>query len=264
MTNELLLVFLAGLFTDLAAGLGALPFLLVEEVNDRLYVFLWGIAAGVMLSASVFGLLPAGLALSATLTAVGILVGVGLIVVSRRVLSGYEFHPKTISEVDFRKLVLIVGTLTVHSFPEGVAIGVAFGGVRFGGVESGPFGVTVPVLAVFITVAIAIQNVPEGLAVAIPLKTSGVSNRGLVGWALFSSLPQPFMAVLAFSFVSVAQSVLPLGFGFAAGAMVYLVLSELLPEAVSRGAHLPGRGHREVAAGLVIGGALMLPFLLVG
>ncbi len=122
-------------------------------------------------------------------------------------------------------------------------------------------GFLVPLLAVFMTVAISIHNVPEGVAISIPLRAMGVSKWRMVWWSVFSSLPQPIGAVIAFAFVRLAREFLPFGFGFAAGAMIYLVLTEFIPEALEAGEGLPGGGRRELGAGLVIGFAVMLPLL---
>jgi ZIP family zinc transporter len=197
---NLTLVFVAGLVTALATGVGALPFFLFEEVSDRWNVVLWGLASGIMVSASVFGLLREGLA-AGTLgeIAIGLGTSVLLVVGSHRVLSGVEVNPRQYEEADYRKLVLVLGVLTVHSFPEGVAVGVSFADIGFtNGISL--FGLTVPVLAVFMTVAISIHNVPEGVAVSIPLSSMGVPKRRVVWWSVFSSLPQPVGAVIAFYF----------------------------------------------------------------
>jgi ZIP family zinc transporter len=113
------------------------------------------------------------------------------------------------------------------------------------------------------TVAISIHNVPEGVAISIPLRSMGVSEWKMVWWAVFSSLPQPIGAVLAFGFVRVAREFLPVGFGFAAGAMVYLVLTEFIPEALELGEGLPHRGYGELAGGLVVGALVMVPLALL-
>ena len=152
--------------------------------------------------------------------------------------------------------------LTIHSFTDGVAIGVSFAELGLaGGVEL--FGLAVPVLAVFMTIAISIHNVPEGVAISIPLRAMGVSEWRMVGAAVFSSLPQPLGAVIAFVFVRWAKAFLPFGFGFAAGAMVYLVLAEFIPEALAVGANLEGGGHRELVGGVIAGITLMLPLVVV-
>jgi len=313
-------VFVAGLVTAIATGLGAIPFFLVDDVSDRWNVALWGIASGIMLSASLFGLVNEGLAESTAegipwLLVLGLLAGVVLVVVANRVLEGvnvggtpttdggkpvqspadadrtadhhhdgtegapnhhdgtegapdhhdhdHGFDPAAFAEADLKKLVLILGVLTVHSFPEGVAVGVSFAELGLeGGVTA--FGFVVPVLAIFMTVAISIHNIPEGLAISIPLRAMDVSEWRMVGAAIFSSLPQPIGAVIAFVFVRWAREFLPFGFGFAAGAMVYLVLSEFIPDALEAGADLDGNGYRELAIGLVAGFAVMVPLLFVG
>ena len=261
-------VFLAGLVTALATGLGAIPFFLVEEVSDRWNVALWGLASGIMVSASMFGLIFEGLSAADSPLEIipGLIAGVVLVVVAHEVIESYEVSPRQYEEADFRKLLLILGVLTVHSFPEGVAVGVSFAdlGLRqAAGTTLGLFGVAVPLLAVFMTVAISIHNVPEGVAISIPLRTLGVSEWKMVWWAVFSSLPQPIGAVIAFLFVRIAREFLPMGFGFAAGAMIYLVVTEFVPEALEIGADLPGGGRRELVAGVVVGVLAMLPLLIV-
>ncbi|ELZ84278.1 ZIP family metal transporter [Haloferax larsenii] len=259
----LVFVFVAGLVTAIATGLGALPFFFVSDVSDRWNVALWGVASGIMVSASVFGLVFEGLANGTPLQlGVGLLAGVVLVVVAHYVIEGAEVNPKKYEEADFRKLVMILGILTVHSFPEGVAVGVSFADL---GLEGGfeVFGLAVPLLAVFMTIAISIHNIPEGLAISIPLRSMDVPNWKLVWWAIFSSLPQPIGAVIAFYFVRVAREFLPFGFGFAAGAMVFLVLTEFIPEALELGEHLPRGGKAELLAGLAAGFAVMVPLAFI-
>ena len=261
--EAVVLVTVAGLLTALATGLGALPFFLVEDLSDRWNVALWGLASGIMVAASVFGLVFEGLAEGTALrVGAGVVAGVALVAVAHDVVMDAEIDPREYEEADFRKLVLILGVLTVHSFPEGVAVGVSFAELGLaGGIPI--LGVSVPLLAVFMTVAISIHNVPEGVAVSIPLRSMGVSPPRMVWWAVFSSLPQPLGAAIAFVFVTYAQAFLPVGFGFAAGAMVYLVLTEFLPEALETGANLPGGGKRELTAGVLAGVLGMLPLLLI-
>ena len=260
-----LVVLSAGIFTAVVCGVGTLPFFFVDEISDRLTVALWGFAGGVMLFASVFGFVFEGLGEGTLLeVGIGLSVGIALVVVADRLITGHEFAPREMAQAEFKKLVLIVGVLTVHSFPEGVALGVAFADL---GLEGELFvgGLAVPALAVFITVAISVQNIPEGLAVAIPLKTFGVPNWQIFGWAVFSSVPQPIGAVIAYVFVTYAREFLPFGFGFAAGAMIYLVLHDIFPDALEHGADagLDDRGRRELVVGIALGVALMLPVMLL-
>jgi len=256
------LVFAAGAITALATGVGALPFFFIADVSARLNVALWGTASGIMVVASLLGLLPEGFAAGSAVTVLGgVLAGVLLVVVAHELLVDAEIDPEQYEAVDVRKLVLILGVLTVHSFPEGIAIGVAFAELNLvGGVPV--FGFTVPALAIAMTVAISVHNVPEGVAIAIPLRAMGVSEARMVWWAVFSSLPQPIGAVVAFGFVRLARPLLPAGFGFAAGAMLYLVASEFVPEALEAGTPLDGRGYRELAAGFVGGGLGMVALLV--
>ena len=259
LLENLAFVFLAGLVTALATGLGALPFFLFGSISDRGNVVLWGFSSGIMVTASLFGLIDEGLA-EGTIgeVAVGMAAGVALVIVAHRVLADADVDPKEYEEADFRKLVLILGVLTVHSFPEGVAVGVSFADL---GLSDGVsiLGFTVPALAVFMTVAISIHNVPEGTAISIPLRAMDVPEWKMVWWAVFSSLPQPIGAVIAFAFVRLAREFLPYGFGFAAGAMIYLVVTEFVPEALDAGRRLPYGGKRELVGGVLLGAAVMVP-----
>lgn len=263
LLESLALVFVAGLITALATGIGALPFFFFGSVSDRQNVVLWGLASGIMLVASVFGLVDEGLAEGGFADiSIGLATGVVLVVVAHEFIVDADIDPREYEEADFRRLVLILGVLTVHSFPEGVAIGVSFADL---GLDDGfeILGVTIPLLAVFMTVAISIHNVPEGTAISISLTSLGVPNWKLVWWAVFSSLPQPIGAVLAFAFVRVAREFLAVGFGFAAGAMIYLVLSQFVPEALSIGTRLPNGGKPELVGGIVLGVVLMAPLALI-
>jgi ZIP family zinc transporter len=265
--EHLAFVFVAGLLTALATGLGALPFFFVKDISDRWTVGLWGLASGIMVAASVFGLLFEATAYGTVVEiGIGVAIGVALVVVADHFLHDAELDPGEYEEADFKKLVLILGILTVHSFPEGVAVGVAFAGLDFASLSPNApvlFGFGVPLLGIVMTVAIAIHNIPEGVSISIPLRNLGVSPRRMVGWSVFSSLPQPIGAVLAFLFVSVAEQMLPIGFGFAAGAMIYLVATEFIPEALEEGAHLPSNGYTETVTGFLVGVVLMAPFLVI-
>jgi len=266
--DNFVFVFVAGFVTALATGLGALPFFVVDDISDRVNVVLWGLASGIMVSASLFGLLLEGLAYGSRLWLVpGMLAGVVLVVVGHRVVSESEMDPRQYAEADFKKLVLILGVLTVHSFPEGVAVGVAFAELGLSSLAPGDtvviLGYAAPILGIFMTIAISIHNIPEGVAISIPLEAMGVSNLRKVWWAVFSSLPQPIGAVIAFYFVSLAKEFLPFGFGFAAGAMIYLVATEFIPEGLETGEGLPNGGRPELVGGVLVGVLVMVPLAFV-
>ena len=211
------------MITALATGLGALPFIFVEELSDRAVAMANAIAAGLMLGAS-FGLVSEGSSYGQMETLGGALIGVVFILLTQRVLEGYDEDELVFGAAtgeSARRMFLMVVVMTVHSFSEGVAVGVSFGGGA--------------ALATAITAAIAVHNIPEGIAITAVLRPRGVSLPKCAGWSVFSSLPQPLMAVPAFLFVEAFQPGLPWGLGFAAGAMIFMVLVELLPEAFEEG-----------------------------
>ncbi len=263
LLENLALVFVAGFITALATGLGAIPFFFMEEISDRGNVVLWGISSGIMVSASIFGLIDEGLAEGGPIEiAGGMGLGILLVVIAHDLLMDADIDPRQYEEADFKKLLLILGILTVHSFPEGVAIGVSFADLNLG-TGTTFLGFTIPFLAIFMTIAISIHNIPEGTAISIPLRAMGVSNIRMVWWAIFSSLPQPIGAVIAFTFVRLAREFLPIGFGFAAGAMIYLVVSEFIPEALDSGSELKRGGKVELVGGVLLGFLFMAPLIVI-
>jgi zinc transporter ZupT len=152
-------------------------------------------------------------------TAVGAVLGVVFIALSHRLLSRQQVSWGDLGHADAMKVLLILGVMTLHSFTEGVGVGVSFGG----GEE----------LGLYITAAIAIHNIPEGLAISLVMVPRGTSPLKAGWWSIFSSLPQPLMAVPAFLLVSIFTPFLAPGLGFAAGAMLWMVASELIPEAIN-------------------------------
>jgi zinc transporter, ZIP family len=225
--NDILLVFTYALITALATGLGALPFLFVRAVSDRFIAYSNAIAAGLMLGAS-FGLVSEGTMHGRGQTLLGALAGVLFILLTQRALANRhedELVFEAVRGAGARRMILVMIIMTVHSFAEGIAVGVSFGG-----------GIA---LATVITLAIAIHNVPEGVAITAVLRPQGVGLARCAGWSVFSSLPQPLMAVPAFLFVDAFTPALPYGLGFAAGAMVFMVLVELLPAAFTQGRRAP-------------------------
>ncbi len=236
--DPVVVVFLYGLLTAVATGLGALPFAFVRSVSPRAVAYSNAIAAGLMLGAS-FGLVAEGSERGSLQTFVGTLLGVGFILIAQRWLGEHDIGIGSLRGAGARKMLLIVVVMTVHSFAEGVAIGASFAG-----------GLT---LATLITVAIAVHNVPEGLAISAVLRPQGATLAGCAGWSIFSSLPQPLMAVPAFLFVDAFLPALPYGVGFAAGAMVFMVIVELLPEAFEHA--------RKPEVGLLASGSLIAMIL---
>lgn len=219
MPTSSLTVFIAAMITALCTGLGAIPFFFFPDIQRRWLGVANAVAAGLMFGASL-GLVWEGGGYDVLRVSVGVLLGLVLIVVARRLIGDREeeFHIGAIEGADAIKMLLIVGVMTVHSFAEGVGVGVSYG-------DGGTFGA-------FISFAIAVHNIPEGLAISLVLIPRGVSTWKAAGWSIFSSLPQPIMAVPAFLFVLAFRPFLPVGLGLAAGAMFYMVFTELLPEAL--------------------------------
>lgn len=208
-------VFLFALVTALATGLGALPFAF-GRLGKRALGVGNALAAGLMAAAS-WSLIAEGMHRSVGGTWLGAALGALFIYVSHRWLSGREVSWGDLEHKDALKVLLIVGVMTLHSFTEGVGVGVSFGGGEQ--------------LGFYITAAIAVHNIPEGLAISLVMVPRGTSVTRAGLWSIFSSLPQPLMAVPAFLLVSFFTPFLAPGLGFAAGAMLWMVASELLPEA---------------------------------
>jgi len=212
------LVGISALMTAIATGLGALPFLFFRNISSFWMGVANAAAAGLMLGASI-GLVIEGSDYSVTRTMIGVVVGFAFILASRQLFADNDdLHVGKLNGADAFEALLILGIMTIHSFAEGVGVGVSYGG-------GAAFGE-------LITIAIAIHNIPEGLAISLVLIPRGVSVLRAAGWSIFSSLPQPIMAIPAFLFVTVFEPFLPVGLGFAAGAMVWMVFSELLPESL--------------------------------
>ncbi len=211
-------VFLYALLTALATGLGALPFAFVRQIPRHWLGMANAVAAGMMLAAS-FSLIYEGMPLGVGKTLLGIVLGLIFIHLAHGWIErrgGVDWSSMT--KVDLKKAMMIVLVMTAHSFAEGVGVGVSFGG----GTDFGAF----------ISLAIAVHNIPEGLAISLVLVPRGVPWWQAAGWSIFSSLPQPLMAVPAYLFVEAFRPFLPIGFGFAAGAMIWLVFSEILSDAL--------------------------------
>ena len=236
---DVVVLALAGSATALATGLGAIPVSRLGSRADRWRPALWGLTVGLMTVASIVGLLLPALDEGPTgSVAAGLAVGILFLLASRRLLEGRDVHVGKLSGAGVRRSVLVFGVLAVHSLPEGFAIGTAYASDTAG-------------LGLFVILAIALQNIPEGTSVAIPMEAAGFGRRQQFWAAVGTSLPQPFGALLAYALVEQIESLLPISFAFAAGAMLALVLVELAPQTFKR-------DHLGMAlAGTAAGAALM-------
>jgi zinc transporter ZupT len=215
---DLILVFVAALVTALATGLGAVPLAFAARLAVSTVGLANAAAAGCMVAAS--GLLlyegwiegPGG-------TILGAAFGIVFTAIAARVIAGRtDVRFEELAQADARKALLIVGVMTAHSVAEGIGVGVSFADERSVGFTT--------------AVAIAVHNIPEGLAISLVLVPRGIPVLHAAGWSIVSSLPQPLLAVPAFAFVATFAGLLPVGLGFAAGAMLWMVAAELVPEAL--------------------------------
>ncbi len=236
--SPLLQALLATLFTWGVTALGASTVFLTRQVNRRLLDAMLGFAAGVMIAASFWSLLAPAIEMSASQglpswlpPTVGFLMGGLFLWLVDHILPhlhlGQPIEEAEGIKTTWRRSVLLVTAITLHNFPEGLAVGVAFGAVAAGLPAATLAG------AVALALGIGLQNFPEGLAVSMPLRREGMS-RGrsfLMGQA--SGMVEPIAGVLGAASVLMMQSLLPYALSFAAGAMIYVVVEELIPESQS-------------------------------
>jgi ZIP family zinc transporter len=241
-----IVLFLAGTATALACGLGAIPVFMLGPRVKEYRPLLWGLAAGLMAVAAIVGLIVPGLDQGTPLqVSAGVIAGVMFLVAAERFTSRHELRVGELRGAGVRRALLIFLVLFVHSIPEGFAIGTAY--------SSGTAG-----LGLFVILAIALQNIPEGTTIAIPMEESGFSRSAQFWAAVATSAPQPFGAVLAYFLVEQINSLLPVSFGFAAGAMLALVIIELIPQAFRRSTWKPALIGTSAGAALMIALSLAL------
>ena len=244
-----------GTLGSLAAGLmtaaGALPVLIGHQPSRANRDLLLGFAAGVMLAASFFSLIIPALAaaelrhdstaLPAAIVCAGILLGMGAVALLNEALPHEHFRSgrEGPAAASLRRVWLFIFAITIHNFPEGLAVGVGFGAR---GIEGG-----LP-----LAIGIGLQNAPEGLAVAVALLGEGYRPQHAWAIAALTGLIEPVGGLLGAAVVQVADPLLPWGLAFAAGAMLYVISHEIIPET-----HRAGH-QRRATLGLAIGLVLML------
>nr|WP_315184976.1 ZIP family metal transporter [uncultured Albidiferax sp.] len=242
---------IGGSVAALATALGTLPVVFSHKLSERTQDTLFGFGAGVMLAASAFSLIIPGLAAARAAGAsswgaggmlgLSILLGGAVLLAMERLLPHEHFikgvEGRTSSRV-LRRTWLFVFAITLHNLPEGLAIGVGY-------------AASDPLRATALATGIAIQDVPEGLVVAVALLAAGYKRRFAVLLGMASGLVEPLGAVLGAAAISQSASLLPWGLGFAAGAMLFVISHEIIPESHRK-------GHEAWATG-----GLMLGFVLM-
>ena len=240
--------FFASILAGLATGVGALPALFFKNISRNLFNSMLGAAAGVMLAATAFSLLVPGMTYGNAIwpgkgiyvVSLGMLIGAGFLHYADRQLPHVHFD--SISDVhltSLKKVWLFIIAITIHNFPEGMSVGVSFGS---GEMKNG----------VILAIAIALQNIPEGLAVALPLVGLGYNKWKAVGIATVTGLVEPVGGLLGITMVTIFEPILPIAMGFAAGAMLFVISEEIIPET-----HSDGRSRYATFA-LMVGFIIMM------
>jgi len=248
MSEQMNLIYwtsLTGIISCLATGLGAIPIHFVKNNSKLLRSFSSAFAAGMMLSAAVFSLAQEGISLRTKFplapyeVILGLLLGAAFFWWTSRFVEDQHLENHGLAKGVSSKGILIFIAMFIHSIPEGIAIGVGFatGNFHFG---------------LIMAIAIGVHNIPEGIAVSLPLKKDGASTVKCAWASILTSLPQPIMAAPAALLGWLFEPVLGIGLGFAGGAMIYLVVAEMLPEAIEEG------GKTLSAWGVMIGLCTML------
>lgn len=224
---------LATLFTWGVTALGAALVFVARDPGRNLLDGMLGMASGVMIAASYWSLLAPAIELAEdgplpawVPATVGFLAGGGFLWMVDRLLP--HLHPGMTQpegvHTGWRRTTLLVLAITLHNIPEGLAVGVAFGAVAYG-LESATLGA-----AVALAIGIGLQNFPEGTAVSMPLRRDGFPARRAFLYGQASGMVEPLAGVIGAALVLVAQPILPYALAFAAGAMIYVVVEELIPE----------------------------------
>ena len=231
---------LATLFTWGMTAAGALPVFFTDRENRRLLDVLLGFTGGVMIAASYWSLLAPSIEMAADLdvpdwfpAAAGFLLGAASLRMADVILPHLHLNaPMEEAEgvsTSWRRTTLLVLAITLHNIPEGLAVGVAFGALAYG-FDNASLGA-----AVALAVGIGIQNFPEGMAVAMPLRREGVGKLKSFWYGQLSGAVEPVAAVIGAAAVLFWEPVLPYALAFAAGAMIFVVVEEVIPEAQRSG-----------------------------
>ncbi|MFA5088627.1 MAG: ZIP family metal transporter [Candidatus Omnitrophota bacterium] len=216
-------IFFLGLFGSFCAGLataiGALPVFFFKKIEEKWYSSMLGFSAGVMLAATFFSLLLPALGRGHILQVViGFALGSVFVEIADKYIPHEHFlKGKEGSASHLRKLFLFILAMTIHNFPEGLSVGVGFGS---GDIQK----------AIALAIGIGIQNIPEGAAVALPLKAEGYSSKYSFGVSVLSGMVEPIGGMLGVLLVILSAQILPVALAFAAGCMLYVISGEIIPE----------------------------------
>ncbi|AMG64808.1 MULTISPECIES: ZIP family metal transporter [Staphylococcus] len=230
---------IAGIITWLLTALGAAGVFIFNKVNGKVLASMQGFAAGIMIAASFWSLLQPSIEFKEDTTfpwlpaAIGFLLG-GLFIrlldaiiphIHQRI--GDKSHYREGVKTSLNKNTLLVLAITLHNIPEGLSIGVAFGGIASSNEHATFLG------ALGLAIGIGIQNIPEGAALSMPIRAAGASKWKAFNYGQASALVEPIFAMLGAALIVVMTPVLPYALAFAAGAMIFVVVEELIPDSQS-------------------------------
>ncbi len=224
---------IAGCFTFLVTSLGAAVVFVFKSVNKNIMDSMLAISAGIMLSASFFSLLNPAVEIAEELNLkvwlvvfIGIIFG-GILLYAGDKLLEFLSKNKDSGSLSLRRCAMLFTSITLHNIPEGLVVGVAFGAIAYGIDNATVFA------AISLTIGIAIQNFPEGSAISLPLRREGLSRFKSFMFAMLSGIVEPIAAVIGALLVMKIQIILPFILSFAAGAMIFVISMELIPESQS-------------------------------
>ena len=251
-------IILGALIPFIGTTLGAsMVFLMKDKLNDKVQKILIGFAAGVMIAASIWSLIMPSIEESSHLgkwsflpAAIGFLLGMGFLLLLDSVIPHIHINSDEVEGIKPKRKIdkntMFIFAVTLHNIPEGMAVGVVLAGAYSGDIVLTMAG------ALVLAIGIAIQNFPEGAIISMPLVSNGFSKKKAFGYGVISGVVEPIAALLTILLANLVTPILPYLLSFAAGAMIYVVVEELIPESQS------GEHSNLATIGVAIGFTLMM------
>lgn len=248
--NIIFLGFICSFLAGFATILGAIPVLFIKKISAKAQDIMMGFGAGVMLAASAFSLIVPAIESVENSVMAGLIVSGGMVIGGLFLIFADKFFPhehffkgkQGLSAKNLKRIWLFIIAITIHNFPEGLAVGVGFAGGTEDNINNG----------IALAIGIGLQNIPEGLVVALSLLTENYSLRKIFFITLLTGLVEPIGGLLGIGIISISQAILPWGLAFAAGAMIWVVSHEIIPESHRKGYEI------QATIGVMIGFIVMM------
>lgn len=228
--SPILLALIGGVFTWLCTALGASSALLIKGKKAKSFALMIGFSSGIMFATSFWSLLTPAFEIasdsvipSTFIVTIGFLLGVIFLVIFEQIIKKIENKKSTEFNGTFSTNITLIISITLHNIPEGLAIGLAFGSLYYNNDTNLLLG------AMSLALSIGLQNIPEGVATSMPLLKNGVSNFKSFWYGQLSAIVEPIASLIGCALIFLIEPVLPYALSFAAGAMIYVVIDELLP-----------------------------------